>query len=185
MELYLHWDNFTFIPKHYQIRNVFLSYVILFLGLYEPKKPSRRRHYGKRDTAQTNMQLAHAISERKRIDKREVQHKQIVSITLGVRGLMVGSDADLISHGLVKRDADTSSIRKSHTMTELKYSELHLHSVPAFTVLSALVGSAIMMLFIASVTYFLAQRPKKIKVISITPQLLKKGKDQIQRNGLN
>lgn len=118
------------------------------------------------------MQLARAISESKRIDKREVQHKQIVSITLGVRGLMVGSDADLRSHGLVKRDADTSSTRKSHIMTELKYSELHLRSVHTFTILSALIGSAIMLLFIAFVIYFLAQRHKKITVVSITPQLL-------------
>jgi hypothetical protein len=87
---------------------------------------------------------------------------------------MVGSDADLRSHGLVKRDADVSSTRKSHIMTELKYSELHLHSVPTFTVLSAVTGSAIMMLFIAFVIYFLVQRHKKIKVISVTPQLLKK-----------
>lgn len=155
----------------------------MFLGLYEPRKPSRRHHFGKRDTVQTDMQLVRAISERRRIDKREVQHKQVVSITLGVRGLMVGSDADLRSHGLVKRDADTSSIRKSHIMTELKYSELHLQSVHTFTFLSALIGSAIMVLFIAFVIYFLAQRHKKIRAISITPQVL--NEDQTQRNGLN
>jgi len=145
---------------------------ILFLGLYEPRKPSRRHHFGKRDTVQTDMQLVRAISEHRRIEKREVQHNQVVSITLGVRGLMVGSDADLRSHGLVKRNADTSSIRKSHIMPELKYSELHLRSVHTFTILSALIGSVIMVLFIAYVIYFLAQRHKKNRVISITPQLL-------------
>lgn len=145
---------------------------ILFLGLYEPRKPSRRHHFGKRDTVPTDKQLVRAISSRRRIDKREVQNQQIVSITLGVRGLMVGSDADLRSHGLVKRDAGTSSIGKSHIMTEFKYSELHLRSVHTFTILSALIGSAVMMLFIAFVIYFFSQRHKKNMVISITPKLL-------------
>jgi len=128
------------------------------------------------------MQLARAISEHRRIEKREVQNKQVVSITLGVRGLMVGSDADLRSHGLVKRDVDTSSIRKSHILTELKYSELHLRSVHSFAILSALLGSAIMVLFIAFVIYFLAQRHKKIRVISVTPQLLN---EETKHRGMN
>ena len=121
------------------------------------------------------MQPAHAVSEYRRIDKRDVQQKQIVSITLGVRGLMVGSDVDIRSHGLVKREADdTSSRTKSKVITELKYSELPLRSVHTLTILSALLGSATMMLFIAFLIYFLAHRHKKIKVISITPQLLNK-----------
>jgi hypothetical protein len=161
---------------HYKIKEVhFHNCVALFLGLYEPRKPSRRRHFGKRDTEQVNIQLASDISEHKRIDKREVQDKQIVSITLGVRGLMVGSDADLQSHGLTKRDTVASSVKKSHVTSKLKSNELPTFPLDSFTTLSAIIGSATVMLLLTSAAYFLAKRDNKRKqAISTTPQLLNK-----------
>lgn len=156
--------------------------VVLFLGLYEPRKPSHRRHFRKRDIEQADVQLTDAISDHKRIDKREVQEKQIVSITLGVRGLMVGSEADLKSHGLTKRDTATSTMRKS----EIRSSELPLSPVYSFTILSAIIGSAIAMLLVATIVYFLAQkRTKTMQVITVAPQLLHKLQHKIKRSGLN
>jgi hypothetical protein len=161
---------------HYQIKEVsFHNCVVLFLGLYEPRKPSRRRHFGKRDTAQIDIQLAGDISEHKRIEKREVQEKQIVSITLGVRGLMVGSDADLQSHGLTKREIGASTMKKPHVTNKLKSDELPVSSLHSLTILSAIIVSAIVMLLVTSVVYFLTQRHKRrMQVISVTPQLLNK-----------
>jgi hypothetical protein len=125
------------------------------------------------------VQLSGDISKRKTINKREVQEKQIVSITLGVRGLMVGSDADLRSHGLTKRDAGTSTKKNFHierdVTLEMKSSELPLSPLNSFTILSVIIGSAIFMLLAASVVFFLTQRHKKtMQVISVTPQLLNK-----------
>jgi hypothetical protein len=144
--------------------------VVLFLGLYEPRKPSHRRHFGKRDIGQADVQTTGDISGHKRIDKREVQEKQIVSITLGVRGLMVGSEADLKSRGLTKRDTGTSTMRKS----EFRSSELPLSPIHSFTILSAIIGSAVVMLLVATTVYFLAQRRTKTpQVITVTPELIK------------
>lgn len=128
------------------------------------------------------MQLTEDISDHKRIDKREVQEKQIVSITLGVRGLMVGSEADLKSHGLTKRDTATSTMRKS----EMRSSELPLSPVYSFTILSAIIGSAIAMLLVATTVYFLAQRRTKTRqVITVAPELLNKLQDKMKRSGWN
>jgi hypothetical protein len=125
---------------------------------------------------------ADGTGEHKRIDKREIQENQIVSITLGVRGLMVGSEADLKSHGLTKRDTDTSTMMKS----EIRSSELPLSPVYSFTILSAIIGSAIVMVLVATVVYFLAQRrTKAMQVITVAPQLLHKLQDKIKRSGLN
>jgi hypothetical protein len=143
--------------------------------LYEPRKPSRKLHFGKRDTAQFNVQLAGDTSEHKRIEKREVQEKQIVSITLGVRGLMVGSDADLQSHGLIKREIGASTMKKPHVTTELKSNQLPTSSLHSLTILSAIIGSVIFMLLVTSIVYFLAKRHKRrMHTISVTPQLLNK-----------
>jgi hypothetical protein len=122
------------------------------------------------------------ISEHKRIDKREVQEKQIVSITLGVRGLMVGSEADLRSRRLTKRDTGTSIMMES----EISSSELPLSPVYSLTILSVIIGSATVMLLIATVVYFLAQRrTKATQIITVAPQLLHKLQDKIKSSGLN
>jgi hypothetical protein len=128
------------------------------------------------------VRLTDDISDHKRIDKREVQEKQVVSITLGVRGLMVGSEADLKSHGLTKRDTATSTMRKS----EIRSGELPLSPVYSFTILSAIIGSAIAMLLVATIVYFLAQKSTKTtQVITVAPKLLNKLQDKIKRSGLN
>lgn len=148
---------------------------MLFPGLYEPRKPSNRRHFGKRDTTQNNIRLAGDINEHTRIEKREVQEKQIVSITLGVRGLMVGSDADFQSHGLTKREIGASTKMKPQATTKLKSNEFPSSFLQSLTILSAIIGSAIVMLLITSAVYFLAQRhDRRTQVISVTPQLLNK-----------
>jgi hypothetical protein len=86
---------------------------------------------------------------------------------------MVASEADLKSHGLAKRDTGTSAMRTS---------ELPLSPVHSFSVLSAIVGSAIIMLLAATAVYFLAHsRTKAARVITVAPQL----QDNIRRRGLN
>lgn len=94
----------------------------------------------------------------------------------------MGSEADLKSHGLTKRDTATSTMRKS----ENRSSELPLSPVYSFTILSAIIGSAIAMLLVATIVYVLAQRRTKTsKVITVAPELLNKLQDKIKRSGLD
>jgi hypothetical protein len=53
-------------------------------------------------------------------------------------------------------------------------------------ILSAIIGSAIIMLLVATVIYFLAQRrTKTTQVITVVPERLNKLQYKIKRSGLN
>ena len=91
----------------------------------------------------------------------------MVSITLGIRGLMVGSEADLQSHGLVKRNADILP-------------ESPILQLPHFQTLSLIAASSVFV-FLAAVTICLIARYRRTKynsmtdrVITVAPQLLNK-----------
>ena len=144
----------------------------MIAGLYEPRKSSRSRHFGRRDISG----VAHLgeVPHHARIEKREVQEKQVVSITLGVRGLMVGSDADLRLHRLVKRVADVP-----HVITQSEADEFQV-PVLSFQTLILIAVVSILMIFTTTVVYLLGQRHRRMKhsvadrVITVAPKLLNK-----------
>nr|QKV49921.1 mucin-2-like protein [Locusta migratoria] len=126
-------------------------------GLFEPQKIGNRRKIHHRSIDEENISQPHHVT------KREIE-QQVVAITIGVRGLMVGTDKDLHAHSIVKRELQYDSHPQE------VQGQLTLTSVTIIATIAVIIGAVV-----AGLYAFLRIHKKRItkseRVITTMPQL--------------
>nr|CAD7442474.1 unnamed protein product [Timema bartmani] len=139
--------------------------------LYEPRKPStRRRNYGKRDVEDALTRAHLELDQDRKLEKRSVDEKQVVSITLGVRGLMVGSEKDLLAHAIRKREVNPIPEQ------EIVEPKARPSSVSLFSSLNLTIGAAILSAVLMMIGYVYLQKRRNSnkltqRVVTVHPEL--------------
>lgn len=124
--------------------------------MYEPRKANRRRKFYRSISTEDSELEVH------RIEKRDIPEQQVVSITLGVRGLMVGSDNDLGFKRIVKRDIGESP------RAQEKFPSPGTSTTTIFLIASVLI---ILTLLLTLFILLRVRRSNNHRVIEVSPQL--------------